>query len=468
MSLLKRTIGWYDNRRRRGDEGITRYPQLSSGDERGIESMGWFNKSIDCVGGVYFRGNTPPRPDEFSFLKKLGMEVGLVKGSTNSKWEIRAKHPQWGEAAIQPESDALAPTMIQHDWSLLDSEKEEARAAGVGVRVRIKATRKNLLADRKNLLRYLQAIMGGDGVIAMDLLAYRLWSRESLDDELVHDADLDISQIYVAHAVQKDTGGPVQWLHTHGLGEIGFFDFDILNPHKSALNAGGDIMRAIAYAITEENANQETRRLKLFSPGGAVAFCPVERFHRQGLPDEIALRDDDKYHRNNRAVICEPSKGLLDLFRKRPRANRFLSGPLPQNPLIAFTAEATNLMADRAKNTYPLFKRICEELSELDLPMIVKLGCRTDGGGPYDREHLWFQVHEARDSTIDATLANTPYNIAGMKEGDRGEHPVDLITDWTIMSPLGNINPRQQHVYRTLRDNKDSLKAMWLAMHDAQ
>ncbi|HPF38146.1 MAG TPA: DUF4026 domain-containing protein [Phycisphaerae bacterium] len=426
--------------------------------------MGWFNKSIDCIGGVFFRGRAVPRPQEFAFLKQHGMNVGLVKGSTHADWEIRVRHPQWGNAEIRPEKTRLAPLMIDHDWSLLEGEKEEARAAGVGVRVKISATRANLLADRKNLLRFLRAIMGDDGVMAMDLMAYRLWSRDSLDDEVAHDADLDISQIFAIHAVQADNGGPVRWFHTHGLGEIGFFDFDILHPDESVVSGGGDLSRSIAFAIAEEAVTLQTADIKLIHPNGHLAFCPVDKFHKSAPASETRVRDADEYHMERRAVIVEPTRGFFGRFRRRPRINQFLTRPLPANPVIAFTGDATNLMASRARNTYGVFRRIWEDLAELELPMIVKLGYPVDNGADDEREHLWFQVHAAKEATIDATLANTPYNVSGMKEGDRSEHSVELITDWTVMSPIGNINPRQQHVYRLIREKKDRLKAMMAHM----
>ena len=60
-------------------------------------------------------------------------------------------------------------------------------------------------------------------------------------------------------------------------------------------------------------------------------------------------------------------------------------------------------MSDRARATYPRMRQIAVELSEagIDLPMIVKLGYRIDGGKEKDREHMWFEVHDLGERTVE-------------------------------------------------------------------
>src|SRR5207248_2514776 len=76
---------------------------------------------------------------------------------------------------------------------------------------------------------------------------------EALDDELCHDADLDIESLYTLHAVTGDEAGDeaVIWLHSHGLAEIGLFDFDVLRPSEDLLGRGRDALRAVAFAILD-------------------------------------------------------------------------------------------------------------------------------------------------------------------------------------------------------------------------
>ena len=67
------------------------------------------------------------------------------------------------------------------------------------------------------------------------------------------------------------------------------------------------------------------------------------------------------------------------------------------------------------------------------------------------REHLWFEVHDVRDDQVDATLVNEPYDVARLRQGDRGAHDVERITDWLIPTPFGLITPRSQVAARRVR-----------------
>jgi uncharacterized protein YegJ (DUF2314 family) len=127
-------------------------------------------------------------------------------------------------------------------------------------------------------------------------------------------------------------------------------------------------------------------------------------------------------------------------------------------------------MSDRARATYPRMRQIAAELSEagIDLPMIVKLGYRVDDGDEKDREHMWFEVHSLGDGKIDATLMNQPFNIARMKPGDRAQHPVDLLTEWAIMTPFGQINPRNTTALRMIRSDPQKVYHMLQEHRKAQ
>lgn len=72
----------------------------------------------------------------------------------------------------------------------------------------------------------------------------------------------------------------------------------------------------------------------------------------------------------------------------------------------------------------------------------VMLGVPIDGdAGAESREHLWFDVHDATAETVDATLANRPYAVASMSQGQRGTFDLRLLTDWVILSPRGKYTP---------------------------
>jgi uncharacterized protein YegJ (DUF2314 family) len=101
-----------------------------------------------------------------------------------------------------------------------------------------------------------------------------------------------------------------------------------------------------------------------------------------------------------------------------------------------------------------------QEFADLELPCLVKMGFPTTPGADASKEHIWMEAHELFDDSIDATCANQPYAISGMKEGDRGRHSIDLISDWTIFTPAGMINPRSTAAARILRAHPELIQKM--------
>ena len=105
--------------------------------------------------------------------------------------------------------------------------KATARRGHAAVSVHIQARQKHVLRDRKRLLFWLRALMRSDGAVATDNASTMFWSEAMLEDELAHDADLDVESLYTIHAVQASADHTrVAWLHTHGLEELRAFDVD--------------------------------------------------------------------------------------------------------------------------------------------------------------------------------------------------------------------------------------------------
>jgi hypothetical protein len=72
---------------------------------------------------------------------------------------------------------------------LTDGERRAVEGCRHAVSVAAEARTGNILRDRKDFLRFLRALMGAEGVAALDHAARSFWSRPALDDELAHDAD---------------------------------------------------------------------------------------------------------------------------------------------------------------------------------------------------------------------------------------------------------------------------------------
>lgn len=447
--------------------------------------MGWRDRTVTNAGSVLFRGRMPPRLQEFApALTAAGVVAEPVPADGNH-WAADLRHPQWGAARAVCFRDAPTPSAALVDFApnLDAAERAAAKSAGSSVSVSLEGGRGDVLRDRKSLLRFLRALMADDGLVAVDHTAQRFWPRAALDDELAHDADLDVEALFATHAVSEDApeGGdssddddadrPTKWLHTHGLAEVGFFDFDVLAPHVSVVAQGGvDALRVMAFDILEEAARPGADRHPLAGgPGGAVRLVDVGTFNRRAAPRDVALRlGADAAHNADRVVLCDPPGGLLGRWFGRPRPCGWLQREVGDGDLLLlFSDAATELMAERARATWPRLRAFAAELAEFGFPTIAKIGYETDAGAAgaagARREHLWFEVHEARDASADATLQSEPFNIAGMRAGDRGEHPLERLTDWSIVTPAGMITPRSTAPLRRIREHKDKLREMMRA-----
>jgi hypothetical protein len=298
-------------------------------------------------------------------------------------------------------------------------------------------------------------VRGADGVGAVDHVSQRIWSRAALEAETAHGADADVESLFSLHVVQGESG---LWLHTHGLAQIGLFDFDILNPSESAYEPGSDLVRAVAFAVLEGNL-KPGGEAELFSNSSPIRAVAVADFEGKAARGHLALRDDpDGSHRQDRVVLCDAAGGLLGRFRTKPRPSSYLMKALEDGTIIHYSAEASALMGERALSTYSLFRQLGERLKEYEPPMLAKLGYETDRDKGV-REYLWFHVHEAGDSELEATLLNRPHGIERMREGERGRHPITRLADWQIPSPLGAITPRQSLPWRALQEKLASQPA---------
>jgi len=422
----------------------------------------WLQRNSPRVGFVLFRGNLPPRAEDFFSLRKQGITLKRFPEKPERHWGLKLLHPTWGEADLlcMRGFTPPSPVVVRFDACLTDEEKQDIAGAGNGVVVRMKVSKQHVLRDRKMLLRFLRVVLGEDGLVACDTEALRFWSRSSLDDELQHDADLDIECIYSIHAViRSEQDEACYWLHTHGLKEAGGFDVDIFNPSADLSSGSNDLLRAMAFAILEKAVSPNEQRYTVAHPGGDVRLVPVAEFRRRVDPRQLvdpdALKDEN--HATNRSVLCEPARGMFARWSKRVEPAKFLMKELPDGTVLQFSDAASSLMGERALATYAVFRRFAEEFAAAELPCLVKLGYPTDGGKSGGREHLWFQVHSAMESDIDATLLNQPYHVSKLKEGDRGRHSVELLTDWTILTPVGSITPRSMFPARVLRANWDKV-----------
>ena len=72
-------------------------------------------------------------------------------------------------------------------------------------------------------------------------------------------------------------------------------------------------------------------------------------------------------------------------------------------------------------------------------------------------------MHDVRGDRADATLTNAPHRVSSLAAGQRGEFGLERLTDWVILSPEGQMTPRNVSAARRLR----TTRGMWQARIDA-
>jgi hypothetical protein len=416
----------------------------------------WFRRKVSVGGAILYRSALPPGLSTLGGLAGPQVAIKEVPAPSDARWQVNVSHPEWGEAVLLSLKDAPLPPplLIEQERTLTESERQGLKGASSALMFKMDGERGDVLRDRKNAFRLMHSFFGDQGVGLCDSLAQRFWSREALVDELSHHAALDIEAIHVLHAV-SDAGGEVSWLHSHGLGELGFFDFDILRPDPQ-VHQTSDLLRAVAFHIVEGKARVGDR-LGIWHPGGEVLLIDAAEFDRTAAAADVKLREDPSGdHKRNRVVLCEPKTRWS--WRKTTRPSRFLSEPIGDQGVLSFSTTASTLMAERARNTYDVFRESFGELAEFDLPAVVKLGYPTDAD-PDQREYLWFQVHGLSPNKVDATLMNAPFYVSSLFPGQRSRHSVDLLADWTIFTPLGPVNPRSLVARRMIRADREGFRA---------
>ena len=157
----------------------------------------FFERESPGIAVIYFHGSAPPPDGAFSRLRNHGIEVKPAS-RPNALWALELVHPEWGKAELLCVRDhPPIEDFIQFAINLTDAEKADAADARSAVMLSVPAKRKNVLHDRKLMLRFAAAVLGDDGVLVVDLASTLPWSRASLKDELAHDADLDIEAIVI-------------------------------------------------------------------------------------------------------------------------------------------------------------------------------------------------------------------------------------------------------------------------------
>ena len=370
-------------------------------------------------GVVLYRGPIgPPRQQVLDFASGDVTVVDADPPDVPHHWAVGLSHPTWGEAMVVAPQELAVPGDDVIRWgthNLTAAERELVGRAEIPLVVFVTTPERDVLRARKQLLRWLHLLMALDGLVAMDMTSELFWSQAMLDDELAHDAALDVEALYTIHAVYEDVDDTGS---SSGCTRTAWKPSALRHRHPAsvalALGSGRGSIRALAFAALEGLVTPTTTGFHLGSPGGVVDFVPVKTFDASAAAADVNLRDPEPPHGGRRAVLCEP-RGLFGFLRRRPIPSRFLE-QVEDEVVFNFTRTASALMAERARATLPVFDRLVAEFGGTGLPAAVKIAYPT-ASDPTGREHLWFELHGIDGERLDGTLVNAPFDVPELTEG---------------------------------------------------
>jgi uncharacterized protein YegJ (DUF2314 family) len=357
-------------------------------------------------------------------------------------WEIEidlpGRHPgevQLARAWLEPASSEMLSGGI--DWKGITPEDLEAGRQSVwAVVVSAYLGPEHLLRDYHRMVRLLAAL-APEAIVVWDVDALTPRAGHWLHEVAASTTPPSPSTLFTIHDVAPDNGEP-HWLHTHGLGRCGSIELDVMNVPPDGAGLIGQLINAVASLLIERGVPEPGEP---FFAGQDIELVwlpweeAVAHVERTGAGSRI---DRDESHAGARGVLLSPAR---DSDEKYESPAVYLP-MLEQNPLLFVSDSETERMALLASERLPRFLRLLEQYgSKPGWTFLVKLGYTMDEAeSPFDREHLWFEVHGYEAGEVDATLLNEPYRISRMKEGARARHSLDRLSDWSVVSMHGRFD----------------------------
>jgi uncharacterized protein YegJ (DUF2314 family) len=164
--------------------------------------------------------------------------------------------------------------------------------------------------------------------------------------------------------------------------------------------------------------------------------------------------------------VCEPATNRKLLGGAHVEPSRLLSEKANDEIMINYTTAASELMAERARHTMPVFASLVAEFADLPVTPLVKLGLQR--AKVDSKEHIWFEVHSIDGDVADCTCINEPWDVPELREGQRGRQSLAALTDWMIICPAGNMTPRSLLGARILRSIPEEAKVELRALKVAE
>lgn len=340
---------------------------------------------------------------------------------------------------------------IQHTFSDLDLEVMQNSAIGLEVSM---VFDDHALTSYHAQLKIIHALLP-DAVAVLDNSSEKvlsgMWVRLAAESKVPPAP----RYIYTVQAVYEEEEDCV-WLHTHGLNRCGLTELEILNSTKETCDIHYNVIETMAGRMLE--LEEELEYYEPFYIAMVTENIPllttivdwreaVEQYDDNMLGG--AASREDSHNMNTSAIFCYLSPEDID--NKEYSEIQSYDDLLGENPLYMLSNAETERMKRLARERIHYMTKM---VGKEDVTILVKIGLELDeeyNDVDISKEHIWFELIEARNGSVVAELTQEPYYVKDLHEGSIGEYSFDDITDWIIFTNDGRITP--DDVYLLESDN---------------
>ena len=249
--------------------------------------------------------------------------------------------------------------------------------------------------------------------------------------------------IYTVQAVTSRTGKV--WLHTHGLNRCHLPELEILDSTKETYDNQYNIVENTANRMLEDGELERKEPLYLAMVTEEIPlFVTLVDWKEalEGYGKRILGGIHDRKHGHNGNTCCIFCYTTVEhLENKIYSPVKVFDEVIKDNPLYMITNKETARMKALALERLQYMK---DMLGRLETIILVKIGLEVDEEykeNENSKEHIWFELKEAKDGQLTAELTQEPYYIKSLHQGDICTYPESALTDWMVMTKEERYTP---------------------------
>ena len=317
--------------------------------------------------------------------------------------------------------------------------------------------------DREDPFRSFTALLGllaqafADVPAVLDTNSGRWHPRAVLDEQFATGAvEPPEDVLWIIQSVSRKKEGCV-WLHTRGLFRCGRPELEMLDVPPASAAAADALLNTIAGRLLEEPVPGPGQP---FPVGGDLAvtlqpwaaISPSLADDASGVADRA--RDDDR-DGGVRAVVCATTPADKSWVWPHEVVGRIERG----EGFLFLSRRSTERKARQARATWPQLLRGFASLAASrwggdgdPVRFALKAGLSRPDDPVGEREHLWFAVRRFDRDRAEAVLVNEPVLIKTLKRGDVTWIGPEMISDWSVETPLGRFGPAEATAMRSELD----------------